>query len=1380
VKNKFIYYLVLFTVIWCSEPNYTIKDLSGTAKIDLLYSNVYETSLVSKVTDYSLLPLDPTGTKYKVLIDNGTSILDAGNPDLPKLSTSIIIPDEGAMDITVVSSNYIEYQNVNIAPSKGNITRDIDPNTIPFTYSEKYKENEFYPGTLAELDNSFILRDLRGQSVIFYPVQYNPITKVLRVYNEINIEIVSNPNALTSNSLSRNSNNINTSNEFLHIYEDLFINNNNDLRFEYIGDEGRMLIICYDDFLDEMQSLVDWKNRKGIHTDIIGISEIGSSASSMQNYINSYYYENDLTYLLLVGDISQIPTHIVNGAASDPSFGFINGNDSFAEVIVGRLSANNPTELQTQIDRTLSYEINPEEVDYLDNSLGIASTQGPGYGGLSDAQFNDLLWNDLLSPYTYDSYEGIYDGGGSVAQGVNAINDGVGIINYTGHAGPTGWGNGAPLGVNDVNNLVNINKLPFIFTVGCNPGEFNNYGECFCEAWLRATDSDGNPTGAIGHLGSTISQSWEPPMHGQWAMNAILTEAYEGNISRSFGGISVNGCMHMNEAQGSSGINETNHWTIFGDPSLLIRTDEPTEINAVYNQTIFVGEEEFVVDVGVDGALVALSRENQLLSQAYSVGGVAILDLSDVSIEPGAVDLVITSFNTYPHIATLNIIVPDGAYLVYNDYEVINNVGTEHLVQYGDIIDMNLLVENVGTMNTNGITVTVSSNDEYIAMLDEESIIAYAITDQVAITENPISFSVTNDVPDGHMAIFNVILDDGDENWNFSFSIEIHAPVFEVLNPTIVDDNGDNVWDAGEIASINVDLVNSGSAGFGYYPGAVITTDNPYITILSGENDNTYYGIDANSMYEGSFLVQADVSTPMGTAVEFNISWGYSPTAPCDNDYFVGEGCVEQANFVYTAIVGHPSILIWDPSDNHTSGNRLVDYFDEIGFNGYDYITSTDLPSLENYMTAFIFLGIYPNNFVLQEANAAGFIEMLNNGKNVYLEGADTWAFDMETSLQPMFGLEGIYDGSADLSSVVGSVGSFAEGYSFSYNGENNYIDQLSPSGGFALLENDALGYITAVAYENQLIGYKTIGASHELGGLQGNNFNDYLEGILTFFDEGNGGIDPAECVGGDVNADGFIDVTDVIRAVNIITNSGTPATDIETCAADVNLDNAVNVLDVLIIVNIILDERVSSRDRLDQILKEIEIISYDNSLEVFSDEKIKGMQLLVESKGDLHFSRLSNVEIFHNKVNNYHYILIFSFSGSPIEETNFILFESEENFIVREVLVSNENHKLVDVKYTEGMLPNTFSLKQNYPNPFNPVTNIDIEIGFSDIVSLKIYDIKGREINTLYEGNIVSGKHSFVWNGRDNYGKLVSSGVYFYTLSNGSMIKTQKMLLLK
>ena len=1165
MKIRYIYYVLplLFSTIWLAEADYDVKNLKGTASVDLLSSNIYNTSLRIEVEDYMLLNLDNSSNKFKVFIDGGTSIMDLGSPDLPQLSTSIIIPDDTKMEVAITNVEYEDYLNVYIAPSKGNLTRDVDPSSVPFTYNDNYKKNDFYPGPLAKLDSPYILRDLRGQTVVFYPIQYNPATKTLRVYSRIDVDITSTNDITNDNVLSRGLNSIKSNNEFMHIYNDLFINSNNDTRFEYLSDEGSMLIICYDDFIDEMQPLVDWKNKKGIHTEIVGINEVGSSASSMQSYINDYYYENNLTYLLLVGDINQIPTHIVNGAASDPSFGFINGDDSFAEVIVGRLSANNPGELQTQIDRTLDYELGPELVDHLDNAVGIASNQGPGYGGLSDDDFNDLLWNDFLSPFTYDSFEGIYDGaGGTVSQGINAINEGVGIINYTGHAGPTGWGNGAPLGVNDVNNLENAGKLPFIFTVGCNPGEFNNYGASFCEAWLRATDDQGNPTGAVGHLGSTISQSWEPPMHGQWAMNSILTESYEENISRSYGGIIVNGCMHMNEAQGSAGKNETNHWTIFGDPSLLIRTDQPEAINAIYDQSIVVGQEEFVVDVGIDGALVAISSNNQLLSQAYSIGGVAILDISDASTQPGELDLVITSFNTYAYDGIVNVITPDGAYLIYNSYELVND--SNDLIEYGETIEMNLVIENVGVYNTNAINVSISSDDEYITILDDNSMIAYAISGSTAVTENTLSFMVTNNVPDLHNISFTGLLNDGDNEWEISFNLQAHAPVFEILNPQIIDSSGDNVWDAGETATITVDLANSGSANFSNYPGAVISTDNPYVTILSGENDNTFYAIGSNDTYEGEFLVEADLSAPMATVIDFNISWGYSPTSECETN-----DCVEQSNLIYSVIIGHPSILIWDPSDDNVSGDRLVNYFESIGFNGYDYVTSTDLPELENYMTAFIFLGIYPNNFALQENQATGFVNMLNDGKNVYLEGADTWAFDMSTSLQPMFGLEGVSDGTADLGSVSGSVDSFAEGYSFSYNGGNNYIDQLAPSGGFALLENDVAGYITAVGYDSGT--YRTIGASHELGGLQGDDFDSYIDGILNFFDQG-GNIPDPECVMGDVNNDGSIDVTDIIRAVNIIVNSGFPATDEEICAADVNGDGSINVLDVLVIVNIILD----------------------------------------------------------------------------------------------------------------------------------------------------------------------------------------------------------------
>ena len=119
----------------------------------------------------------------------------------------------------------------------------------------------------------------------------------------------------------------------------------------------------------------------------------------------------------------------------------------------------------------------------------------------------------------------------------------------------------------------------------------------------------------------------------------------------------------------------------------------------------------------------------------------------------------------------------------------------------------------------------------------------------------------------------------------------------------MIDENEDGMWDPGEQAIINLDLINSGSSIFNYYPGATISTDSPFITILSGENDNTFFGIPANSSYQGSFIVQASEDTPSNTEIEFNISWGYSPTAPCNNEYFQGDGCVEQANVIFSTII---------------------------------------------------------------------------------------------------------------------------------------------------------------------------------------------------------------------------------------------------------------------------------------------------------------------------------------------------------------------------------------------------------------------------------------------------------------------------------------------
>ena len=96
------------------------------------------------------------------------------------------------------------------------------------------------------------------------------------------------------------------------------------------------------------------------------------------------------------------------------------------------------------------------------------------------------------------------------------------------------------------------------------------------------------------------------------------------------------------------------------------------------------------------------------------------------------------------------------------------------------------------------------------------------------------------------------------------------------------------------------------------------------------------------------------------------------------------------------------------------------------------------------------------------EEEVAGFVNHLELGGNVYMEGADTWAFDSGTNLHDMFGLSPVADGSADLSEISGIEGTFTEDLTFSYNGGNSYIDRLSENGGFAILENDNPEYSDA------------------------------------------------------------------------------------------------------------------------------------------------------------------------------------------------------------------------------------------------------------------------------------------------------------------------------
>lgn len=94
--------------------------------------------------------------------------------------------------------------------------------------------------------------------------------------------------------------------------------------------------------------------------------------------------------------------------------------------------------------------------------------------------------------------------------------------------------------------------------------------------------------------------------------------------------------------------------------------------------------------------------------------------------------------------------------------------------------------------------------------------------------------------------------------------------------------------------------------------------------------------------------------------------------------------------------------------------------------------------------------------------------------------------------------------------------------------------------------------------------------------------------------------------------------------------------------------------------------------------------------------------------------------------------------------------------------------------------LPNEFELSQNYPNPFNPLTEIEYSLLKPAVVTVQIYNLLGQEVRMLVNERQATGSHSVFWDGKNEQGKSVSSGIYFYRLTVNGVSQTKRMVLLK
>ncbi len=531
--------------------------------IDVLQDDAESIVLHFEFEDFLQKPVHVNGDLYtSILLGKESLKMEAGAPALPDVTRSVIIPNMGSMEVVLLDGDFIEINDIDIAPSKGNILRTTDPATVPWSFGPVYKTDEFWPAEPVTAREPYILRSKRGLAVTVNPFQYNPVTKTLRVYSNMTVAV--DNVGMGRVNLLMDANKHDGGSAFHKIYSTQFVNYHGESRSYPIAEEGSMLIIAADQFVPNVQPLADHKNSIGLDTTLVAKSDIGSSWSDIDSYIAAMYAGSDLVYVLLVGDSDSMPAPTSSGGLSDPSYSKRAGSDNYPDIIVGRFSANTAAHVDIQVEKTIAYEAEQfTQKDEFGPALGIASNQGPGDDNETDDQHVENIGTKLLE-FVHTQWYSEYDPSGSVADAVNAINNGVGIIQYTGHGYQSGWGNGAALTNGDVNGLTNTTMWPFIVSVACVVGEYNS-GDCFCEVWQRASHN-GQPTGSIAHYGSTINQSWSPPMSGQDAM----VDYYVGEEYFTFGAMCFMGSCIMMDEYGSSGVTEFDTWTIFGDPSVIV------------------------------------------------------------------------------------------------------------------------------------------------------------------------------------------------------------------------------------------------------------------------------------------------------------------------------------------------------------------------------------------------------------------------------------------------------------------------------------------------------------------------------------------------------------------------------------------------------------------------------------------------------------------------------------------------------------------------------------------------------------------------------------------------------------------------------------------
>ncbi|NOR17173.1 hypothetical protein GQ543_05630, partial [candidate division WOR-3 bacterium] len=353
---------------------------------------------------------------------------------------------------------------------------------------------------------------------------------------------------------------------------------------------ARYLIITHDTFYDAIQPLAQWKHKKGMRTKVVKLSQTGSSASQILNYITDAYnnWQIPPEFLLLVGAPNYLPFPTVSGIYTDNYYTDIEG-DIYNDILSGRLTVHNTTEAQTVVNKILLYERTP----YMDDSLWFINACmiiREDYDSGDTVYWNDINHaKNLMLSAGYDSIDTLSRAAGhNTSHVIQAVNAGRAFVMFRGQGVGNWW---SPFDVNP-NATANGAKLPIVLSITCRTIGTSST-PATAEKWLL-TGTPTTPRGGAGYFATTTigggSITFRRSAVCRGFFNAIFVD---GN--RTFGGACEGGRKNVYTLYGSS--SEYRGFTTLGDPEMNIWTNTPCSLICTYPLTIPVGNANFTVNV---------------------------------------------------------------------------------------------------------------------------------------------------------------------------------------------------------------------------------------------------------------------------------------------------------------------------------------------------------------------------------------------------------------------------------------------------------------------------------------------------------------------------------------------------------------------------------------------------------------------------------------------------------------------------------------------------------------------------------------------------------------------------------------------------------------